>query len=575
MMARRQGLDGSVPERVVRAKPLPAPAPDVFTELLAGTGEKLQASTTTAFARLARKLLADEQIGHRVVPIIPDEARTFGLDALFRDVKIYSPIGQRYEPVDASLLLSYREAKTGRILEEGINEAGAMASMTAAGTAYATWGQPMIPFFIFYSMFGFQRVGDLVWAFGDQRGRGFMLGATAGRTTLTGEGLQHCDGQSQVLATAVPNCRAYDPAFAYEMAVIVRHGIERMYGPEPDDCFYYLTLYNENHPMPGMPAGVEDGIVRGLYRYRAAPEERSHRAQILASGTMMQAALEAQQLLASEHDVAADVWSATGYKQLRDDALERRALEPAAPERRAAHSVRHRAAAGGAGPDRRGDRLPEVGAGPGGAVRAAAVHPARHRRLRLLRHPRGAAPALRGGRAAHRRGDPRRARAAGATSRARSWRTRSAPTASTRRLRTPAPLDPGRSLNAEPLTVRSSVHSIRSVAGVALLVGVPGLLRAAEVVVVLQVHDARFLVVHVRKAPAAVAEHAVVEPLLQLAGLTEPARSSFSGHASPTPDRASLIPSSGQLSRISRRRVEQAAQGVSSRPSGGRKARFP
>jgi pyruvate dehydrogenase E1 component len=321
MMGRRRALDGSVPERVVRAKPLPMPSADVFTELLAGTGEKLQASTTTAFARLARKLLMDEQVGHRVVPIIPDEARTFGLDALFRDVKIYSPIGQRYEPVDAGLLLSYREAKSGRILEEGITEAGSMASMTAVGTSYATWGQPMIPFYIYYSMFGFQRVGDLIWAFGDQRGRGFMLGATAGRTTLTGEGLQHCDGQSQALMTVVPNCRAYDPAFAYEMAVIVKHGIERMYGPEPDDCFYYLTLYNENYPMPAMPDGVEDGIVRGLYRYRAAPQERAHRAQILASGTMMRAALEAQQLLADEHDVAADVWSATGYKQLRDDAL--------------------------------------------------------------------------------------------------------------------------------------------------------------------------------------------------------------------------------------------------------------
>ncbi len=321
MMSRRKALDGSIPERVVRAKPLPAPAPEAFAELLTGTGEKLQASTTTAFARLARKLLADPNVGHRVVPIIPDEARTFGLDALFRDVKIYSPIGQRYEPVDAGLLLSYREAKTGRILEEGITEAGSMASMTAAGTAYATWGQPMIPFFIFYSMFGFQRVGDLVWAFGDQRGRGFMLGATAGRTTLTGEGLQHADGQSQMLATSVPNCRAYDPAFAYEMAVIVRDGITRMYGPEPDDCFYYLTLYNENYVMPAMPEGVEEGIVRGLYRYRAASEPRAHRAQILASGTMMQAALEAQEQLAERYDVAADVWSATSYKLLREEAL--------------------------------------------------------------------------------------------------------------------------------------------------------------------------------------------------------------------------------------------------------------
>jgi len=321
MMARRTILNGSLPERVVRAQPL-APVPDsVFAELLAGTGEKLQASTTTAFARLLRKLLSDPDVGRRVVPIIPDEARTFGLDALFRDVKIYSPIGQRYEPVDAGLLLSYREAKDGRILEEGITEAGAMASLTAAGTSYATWGHAMVPFFIFYSMFGFQRVGDLVWSFGDQRGRGFMLGATAGRTTLTGEGLQHCDGQSQLLATSVPNCRAYDPAFAYEVATIIRDGIPRMYGPEPEDCFYYLTLYNENVAMPAMPEGVEDGIVRGLYRYAAGPDGPAHRAQILASGMMMGDALAAQQHLAERYDVAADVWSATSFKLLREDAL--------------------------------------------------------------------------------------------------------------------------------------------------------------------------------------------------------------------------------------------------------------
>jgi pyruvate dehydrogenase E1 component len=256
------------------------------------------------------------------VPIIPDEARTFGLDALFRDYKIYTPFGQAYEPVDAELLLSYREARNGRILEEGITEAGSMASFTAAGSSYATWGQPMIPFFIFYSMFGFQRVGDLIWSFGDQRGRGFLLGATAGRTTLAGEGLQHCDGQSHVLATAHPNCRAYDPAFAYEMGVIVRDGIRRMYGDEPEDCFYYLTLYNENYSMPAMPEGVEDGIVKGLYRFRPAAEgEYAHRAQILASGTGMLAALDAQRMLADEWDVAADVWSATSWKTLRDEAL--------------------------------------------------------------------------------------------------------------------------------------------------------------------------------------------------------------------------------------------------------------
>src|SRR6185369_11857761 len=267
-----------------------ADASGPFTDVLAGTGEKVQASTTTAFARLLRNLLRDPDIGARVVPIIPDEARTFGLDALFREYKIYAPFGQTYDPVDADLLLSYREARGGGILEEGITEAGAMASFTAAGTSYATWGEPIIPFFIFYSMFGFQRVGDLIWSFGDQRGRGFLLGATAGRTTLAGEGLQHCDGQSQLLATAHPNCRAYDPAFAYEMGVIIRDGIERMYGDEPEDCFYYLTLYNENYSMPAMPEGVEEGILRGLYRFKVSPsagEPGTKPAQIIASGTAM------------------------------------------------------------------------------------------------------------------------------------------------------------------------------------------------------------------------------------------------------------------------------------------------
>jgi pyruvate dehydrogenase E1 component len=321
MTARRRALDGPVPERVVRGKTFVMPPADAYSDVLAGTGEKLQASTTTAFARLLRNLLRDPGIGSRIVPIIPDEARTFGLDSLFRDYKIYAPFGQTYEPVDAGLLLSYREASNGRILEEGITEAGSMASFTAAGTSYATWGQPMIPFFIFYSMFGFQRVGDLVWAFGDQRGRGFLLGATAGRTTLTGEGLQHADGHSHVLASTVPNCRAYDPAFAYEMGVIIRDGIERMYGSEPEDCFYYLTLYNENYSMPGMPEGVEDGIVKGLYRFRPAAGGASHHAQVLASGTAMLAALDAQAMLHDEWDVDVDVWSATSYKLLREDAL--------------------------------------------------------------------------------------------------------------------------------------------------------------------------------------------------------------------------------------------------------------
>ncbi len=321
MTARRRALDGPVPERLVRKKSFVMPPADTYSDVLAGTGDKVQASTTTAFARLLRNLLRDPSIGTRIVPIIPDEARTFGLDSLFREYKIYSPFGQSYEPVDAALLLSYREARNGRILEEGINEAGSMASFTAAGTSYATWGEPMIPFFIFYSMFGFQRVGDLIWAFGDQRGRGFLLGATAGRTTLTGEGLQHADGQSPVLASTVPNCRVYDPAFAYEMGVIIRDGIERMYGDEPEDCFYYITLYNENYSMPAMPEGVEDGIINGLYRFREAAGGGAHRAQLLASGTAMLAALDAQLMLHDEFDVDVDVWSATSYKLLREDAL--------------------------------------------------------------------------------------------------------------------------------------------------------------------------------------------------------------------------------------------------------------
>jgi pyruvate dehydrogenase E1 component len=322
MRARRRALDGAVPERVVRKASLPPLAGDPFKDLLSGTGEKVKASTTSAFTRLLRNLTKDRSIGKRVVPIIPDEGRTFGLDALFSQAKIYAPFGQKYEPVDAQLVLSYREDRNGQILEEGITEAGSMASFTAAGTAYATWGEPMIPFFIFYSMFGFQRVGDLIWAFGDARGRGFLLGATAGRTTLQGEGLQHDDGHSPVLASTVPNCRVYDPAFAYELAVIIEDGLRRMYGEKPEDCFYYITLYNEMIPMPAMPAGSKDGILRGLYRYKPAPDGGlTNRVRILASGTGMLAALEAQELLAAHHDTAAEVWSATSYKLLREDAL--------------------------------------------------------------------------------------------------------------------------------------------------------------------------------------------------------------------------------------------------------------
>ena len=267
---------------------------------------KVAASTTGAFTRLLRNLLRDPGLGPRVVPIVPDEARTFGIDALFRQSQDLRPDGQQYEPVDADLLLSYQEAADGQILEEGITEAGSMASFTAAGTAYATWGEPMIPFFIYYSMFGFHRFGDLLWAAGDMRARGFLLAATAGRTTLQGEGLQHCDGHSLLFAAAVPNLRAYDPAFAYEVAVIVRDGIARMYGADPEDLIYYLTLYNEAFPQPAMPAGVEDGILAGLYRYRAAAAERPTARGSWPAARPCSPRSRPSNCLLDDHDVAAE-----------------------------------------------------------------------------------------------------------------------------------------------------------------------------------------------------------------------------------------------------------------------------
>ena len=320
LLMRRRALGGLLPRRVVRSKPLDLPGDAPYAEFLSGSGTRA-ASTTMVFAGLLRNLLRDPGIGSRIVPIIPDEARTFGMDALFSEMKIYAPFGQRYEPVDAGMLLSYREAVDGQILEEGITEAGSMGSFAAAGTAYATHGQAVIPFYIYYSMFGYQRVGDLIWAFGDSRGRGFMLGGTAGRTTLNGEGLQHEDGHSPLLFSAIPNVRIYDPAFAYELATVIRDGMRRMY-VDGEDIFYYITLYNENYPMPPMPDGCEDGILRGLYLYRMPEGERTHRARIVASGSAMQAALEAQAVLFEQHDVAAEVWSAPSFQLLRQDALE-------------------------------------------------------------------------------------------------------------------------------------------------------------------------------------------------------------------------------------------------------------
>ena len=346
LMARRRALNGFLPRRVVRSRPLEQPKADVFAEFDKGSGGR-EVSTTMAFAVMLRNLLRDEKMGRLVVPIIPDEARTFGLDALFRQFGIYASTGQLYTPVDADLQLSYHEAKDGQILEEGITEAGSMASFTAAGTSYAVHGQPTVPFYLFYSMFGFQRVGDLIWACGDARGRGFLMGATAGRTTLEGEGLQHDDGHSLVLASTVPSLSAYDCAFAYELGTVVADGIRRMYGPDSEDRFYYLTLYNENYAMPALPEdqdadAVRTGILAGMYRFAPAPTDvsgngRSRRATILFSGTAWSAAVQARDLLARDWGVAAECWSVTSYKALREDALaaERwNRLHPGSPPRR-------------------------------------------------------------------------------------------------------------------------------------------------------------------------------------------------------------------------------------------------
>lgn len=317
---RREQLGGPLPLRHTAPPSLGSAAPSVWTDFHAGSG-KLVASTTTAFAGMLRSLLRDDTIGKQIVPIIPDEARTFGMDALFREVKIYAPFGQLYEPVDAHMVLSYAEAKDGQILEEGITEAGSMASFIAAGTSYATHGVTTVPFYIFYSMFGFQRTGDLVWAAGDARVRGFLMGATAGRTTLNGEGLQHQDGHSHLLFSAVPNIRAYDPSFAYELAIIIEDGMKRMYH-DGEDVFYYITIYNQNYVMPAMPEGVREGVINGLYPYSLAPAGKVGVVNILASGPLMISALEAQQRLAGDYGIEATVHSATSYQQLRRDALE-------------------------------------------------------------------------------------------------------------------------------------------------------------------------------------------------------------------------------------------------------------
>ena len=314
---RRKALGGDFPKRNSQAPKLEIPPLEAFQAQLTGTGER-EISTTMAFVRILTTLIRDKNLGKHVVPIVPDESRTFGMEGLFRSIGIYNPEGQKYTPEDREQMSYYRESVDGQVLQEGINEAGAMADWIAAATSYANHGVPMIPFFIYYSMFGFQRVGDLAWAAGDSRARGFMLGGTAGRTTLNGEGLQHEDGHSHILAGTIPNCISYDPTFQHEVAVIVHHGLTRMF-QDQEDVYFYLTLMNENYSHPDMPDGVEDGIIRGLYRFREAAQPAERHVNLMGSGTILVQAIKAADMLEADFGVTADIWSATSFNELARD----------------------------------------------------------------------------------------------------------------------------------------------------------------------------------------------------------------------------------------------------------------
>jgi pyruvate dehydrogenase E1 component len=336
MQDRRRNLGGYLPSRNPTSTPLKVPALEAFRSILDGTADR-EISTTMAFVRVLTMLLKDREIGKHIVPIVPDEARTFGMEGLFRQVGIYSSVGQLYTPVDAETLMSYREDKKGQMIEEGINEAGSVCSWLAAATSYANHGIGMVPFYIYYSMFGFQRVGDFLWAAGDMQARGFLLGATAGRTTLAGEGLQHQDGHSQLVATTVPNCRAYDPTYAYELAVIIQDGLRRMY-VDNENVFYYISVMNENYAQPALPAGTESGILRGGYRVRdtSAASTSAHAVTLLGSGTILRECLAAAQMLETQFGVAASVYSITSFSELRREALDCdhwNLLHPTAPRR--------------------------------------------------------------------------------------------------------------------------------------------------------------------------------------------------------------------------------------------------
>ena len=320
MRERREALGGSLPQRKTKGNSLTVPRLDSFSNLLTSTGER-KISTTMAFVRMLTTMVKDKEIGKYVVPIVPDEARTFGMEGMFRQLGIYSSVGQLYEPQDADQVMFYKEEKDGQILEEGINEAGSFSSWIASGTSYSTTGIQTIPFYIFYSMFGFQRIGDLAWAAGDSRTRGFLLGATAGRTTLNGEGLQHEDGHSHLLSATIPNCVSYDPCFAYELAVIVQNGLYRMIENQ-EDVYYYITIMNENYSHPDMPKGVEDQIIKGMYQYSKASGKAKNKVQLMGSGVILREVIEAAQLLESDWGVESDVWSVTSFTELRRNALD-------------------------------------------------------------------------------------------------------------------------------------------------------------------------------------------------------------------------------------------------------------
>ena len=333
MHERRRQFGGYMPSRVVPELNFKAPGLDYFSEWTAGSKGRA-VSTTMGFVSMLRHLLKDTEIGKLIVPIVPDEGRTFGLESAIRQVGIYASAGQKYKPHDKDMLLYYREETDGQILEEGITEAGSMASFTAAGSAYSNYGISIIPFYMYYSMFGFQRVGDMMWAFADSRGKGFLMAGTAGRTTMLGEGLQHQDGHSHVLMSTIPNCVSYDPAYVYELAVILQDGIRRMY-QDGESIFYYMTMYNEDYAMPAIPEGVRDGIVRGIYKVRGARQGNAV-AQLFGSGPILNEALRAQDILAEKYCVQTDVWSVTSYNELRREALEIERwnrLHPAEPEK--------------------------------------------------------------------------------------------------------------------------------------------------------------------------------------------------------------------------------------------------